>query len=331
MADGSHMTDVETVVLDRIAYDPGAHGALHINWPAGLAPQGVSAPKGQEVPAADVLVVTWTAAEARALADVLTPGVQSSEWMYYSDNWAVYEPQLTTRSPARESHRLASWALVTIGRSRVLCLKSELHPATDGPTLPVAQLTAQLVSQVHPSVVITTGTAGGAGDGTRLGDVNVAATVRSDFTTRLAGKPWSRDAWPCTAATPAQQRWLQEVPSLAPQVQLPGVSGPLTVWNGSTVSTDFFAYDTDDDHFQLRAYDPAIRAVEMDDAAIAAGLDAVPDHVAFYSVRNASDPVMPDATPASAHTAEHIYQRYGYDTTVRSALVTWALIAGLAD
>jgi nucleoside phosphorylase len=108
---------------------------------------------------------------------------------------------------------------------------------------------------------------------------------------------------------------------------LPPGSDPPEVWFGHTVSTDFFAYDTFDDHFGLRLYDPDIRAVEMDDAAVA--MAASDSNVAFMSVRNASDPVMPNYSKASSAQAVAIYQKYGYWTTVNSALGVWALIIGL--
>lgn len=311
------------VVLDRISYDPGQH-ALSFDWPQGLAPNDVLAPRDEEIPQADVLVITWTSAEARALADVLTPGTQSTDWCYYKDNYVAYESQLTGRSPARDEGRLGSWASVMVGSKRAVCFKSELHPATDGPSLPTAQLVTQLAGQVKPSLIITTGTAGGAGNGTSLGDVNVAASVHSLFTTRLKDQPWSKAVW---ATTPVPSQHMSDAVHLAPQGKVPGETNGFAVWRGGTVSTDFFAFDTADDHFGLRAYDSDIRAVEMDDAAVAIGSGKA--SVPFASVRNASDPVMPDASEASSRKAEDIYREYGYWTTVNSALCTWALIAGL--
>ena len=94
------------------------------------------------------------------------------------------------------------------------------------------------------------------------------------------------------------------------------------------LSTDFFAFDTTDDHYGLRAYDPGIRAVEMDDAAICAGLAG--KQVQVMSVRNASDPVESGTSlAAEKKSAEQVYQDYGWATTIGSAIVTWALIAGL--
>jgi nucleoside phosphorylase len=321
--------DHANAYLARVMYDPGRQESLSIPWPSGLAPSGISAPKGtEEIPDSDVLVITWTAAEARALADVLTPGIQSTDWIYYETNFAAFESQLTGRSPARSEGRLGSWAQVTIGKQRVTCFKSDLHPATDGPSLPTAQLVKQLIAEIHPQLVITTGTAGGAGSGTLLGDINIAVNVKSDFTTKLKGHPWSQQSWTCAALQEMQSSALARLHSLTPAgSHLPAGSGAPHVWYGDTVSTDFFAYDTDVDHFGLRAYAPEIRAVEMDDAAVA--VSAKEANVAFMSVRNASDPVMTNYSPASSKQAAQIYQRYGYWTTVNSAIGTWALIAGL--
>src|SRR3954447_8859789 len=53
----------------------GVAGALAGRWPAGLAPTPLDDPvvdPEAPLPRADYVVVTWTAAEARALANVLT-------------------------------------------------------------------------------------------------------------------------------------------------------------------------------------------------------------------------------------------------------------------
>jgi hypothetical protein len=67
----------------------------------------------------------------------------------------------------------------------------------------------------------------------------------------------------------------------------------------------------------------------MDDAAIGVGLAATP-MVAFFSVRNASDPVMKDKSREQDKEASSIYKRYGYFTTIGSVLVVWGLIAGMS-
>lgn len=320
-----------TALLDRLAFDPGSHAAelAPIPWPDGLAPARPYAPQGAtSIPPADVLVITWTAAEGRALADVLTPGIESSGWTPYRTGWQSYLPQLTRRSPARQAERLGSWCMTTIGSAHAVCFKSELHPATDGPTLPAARLAAQLAGECDARLVITTGTAGGAGDGTLLADVNVAARVHADFTTKLKGHPWSGQAFAAAQPSVQQAAYLAATgPMIAVNLgRIPAQPRLPKIWAGDTVSTDFFCYDTEDDHYGLRAYDPGIRAVEMDDAAVCAGIAG---RVPVASVRNASDPVMASADAADANQAAEIYRRYGYWTTIGSAICTWALIAGL--
>lgn len=330
------------VLLDRLTFRPEGKQAGPIPWPDGFAPapQETVLDYDGSVQPARVLVITWTAAEGMALADVLTPGVHVASWTDYTKNWLAYEKQLTGRSPARESKRLGSYHMTQIGQVPVCCVKSELHPATDAASLPTAQLVAQLIAETGCELVITTGTAGGAGDGTQLGDINVSSAIHADFTTRLKGHTWSTGLWGCPALTGEQEAYLsryfadlaasggQHLPPLyvkrQPQVQ-----------RGHAVSTDFFAYDTENDHFGLRAYDPSIRMVEMDDAAVAAGAQAAGPKanggVPVLSVRNASDPVMPDASEESGKEAEKIYRDFGYWTTVNSVIGTWAVIAGLNE
>lgn len=317
-------------VLDRITFDPGnkSNELNPIPWPDGLAPKPHIMSHSTPIPKdADFLVITWTAAEARALADVLTPGVQSASWNYYKDNFSEYENLLTNRSPARESKRLGSYWVTDIGGKTVIVFKSELHPATDGPEVPTVRLVTQLVKDFGPKAVITTGTAGGAGKGTQLGDVNIASWVHADFSTKL--KSWS-DAtthWTTATLTEANMEMVAAAIDLftANRDKIPAQPKPPNVWTGHTVSTDFFAFDTESDHFGLRKYDNEIRAVEMDDAAVASAACAV---VPFYSVRNASDPVMPGQNiKEDDKNAADIYKKYGYFTTVNSAIITWSLIA----
>ena len=196
-------------------------------------------------------------------------------------------------------------------------------------------MAAQIATDTGAKLVITTGTAGGAGEGTVLGDINIATAVHADFTRRLAGHPWSQEEWATTALSGEQQEMLG--PSVLPALlaanagQLPKEYAPRApqAWYGHTVSCDFFAFADETDHYGLLAYDPEIRDVEMDDAAIALGVLGMDQPPMLAVSRNASDPVMSNASRADAELAEEIYEKWGYTTTIGSAIGCWALIAGL--
>ena len=71
------------------AGERASRALLPIEWPSGLEPTpvplAVEPATDDPLPRADVLVVTWTAAEWRALADVLTPGVDGPRRWYRYD------------------------------------------------------------------------------------------------------------------------------------------------------------------------------------------------------------------------------------------------------
>src|SRR6516225_9500053 len=157
-----------------------------IPWPAGKEPRPAPlhpAPSPEKsLSTFDYLVVTWTVEEAKSLADTLTPGFPSrTAWYDYAHNFATdFLPLIAKGAPARAANRLGSWFPTVIGGKRVMCFKSELHMSQDGLKLPVARLWQQLIAEVRPKLVITTGTAGGIGAGIELGDVIIARSVRFD-------------------------------------------------------------------------------------------------------------------------------------------------------
>ncbi len=328
----------DDVILRRITARQASPRYTEPPWPLGLAPKtlraragrGGALPSGQ-----DVLIVTWTEAEAQALA-MITPGASQSRWSRYTHHWDRFEPQLTSRSPARSAQRLGEWCTLTgglrEGARRICVLHSQLHPATDGPQVPAAALIAQAAAETGAKLVITTGTAGG-GPGTQLGDVVVATAVHADCTTRLAGNTWSGQEWPAAALAPGQEAMLDPAvlrPVLAANdSRLPAqyVTRPLQVQRGHVVSVDYFAFYSDDDHYGLFAYDSQLKAEEMDDFAVALGLSRLAVPPAFLSVRCASDPPMPDGSAASLKLAEDIYREYGFAAALGSVAVSYLIAA----
>src|SRR5262249_15232687 len=70
-----------------------------VPWPAGgepiPAPPSPAPTPEQPLPRCDVLVVTWTVAEARALARLFTPGVSLEDWFAYTHKVADFIPKVT--------------------------------------------------------------------------------------------------------------------------------------------------------------------------------------------------------------------------------------------
>lgn len=326
----------EAALLERLTYavDTTKIKLAPIPWPEGLAPTPVDTENNPRVslPAADVLVVTWTVAEAQALADVLTPGHPSDTWVKYEKGFSKYANHLTWKSPAREAKCLATYWPITIGDTKVLCVKSELHLATDDKTMPLRGLWKQMIEDTGAKLVLTTGTAGGIGADTVEGDVQIADVARFDCQKTFRGQSFSQQSFGNSAhpieITPdadldallaVNAGQLAPIATRAPQVT-----------NGQVLTTDFFAFDTQGDHYGLRAYDPTAGMVEMDDASLGlACAEDMTDPPLWLSIRNASDPQVPSSEgslDAQSSWAAGIYKKYGYWTTVGSAIVTWAVI-----
>jgi nucleoside phosphorylase len=330
-------------LFSALAASPRAHLAP-IPWPAGLAPQvpPATTPPAETdpLPKADVLVVTWTVAEAKALADVLTPGQPSTAWSRYGHNFqSTFVPMLRGGAPALESGCLGVYCLTQIGERRVLCMKSDLHLSQDGPKLPVRTLWRQIIEETKPELVITTGTAGAIGAETELGDVIVTKSVQFDCKKTFAKAAFAKAAFTDgVLAEPSRRHFALADEKLLPvnAVQLPSAPrGPRIVDASASdpatvLTTDFFAFDDTTDSYGLRAYDANARAVEMGDAVL--GLvcaEDLHDPPPWAIVRNASDPQIDGSGSLAeqAQQAAQIYEKYGYWTTVGSAIACWALIA----
>jgi hypothetical protein len=311
-----------------------------IPWPDGQAPtpEPLDAPpeKDGALPQFDYLVVTWTVAEAKCLADTLTPGYPSrTAWYEYAHNFGShFLPLIRNGAPARQANRLGSWFPTRIASKRVMCFKSELHLSQDGPKLPVADLWRQLIAEVKPKLVITTGTAGGIGTGVELGDVVVAQKVRFDCLKEFKSRPFHADSYDCAVLQTSSFAAAAQL-FAANAGHLPAASRPPAIFSTAApavpipdiVTTDFFAFDDSNNTFRLQGLGGA---VEMGDAVLGLVIRELGTAAPRWAaVRNASDPEI-DATgltqKEAAQKAAQIYERFGYWTTIPSAITCWALI-----
>src|SRR6476620_856737 len=165
-----------------------------IPWPSGLAPKTDKAArvgKNGALPTADVLVVTWTVDEGHALSRVLTPGKDSrNDYKPYTHNFAKISKNMRAGCPARNAKRLGAYWTGIIGGKKVVFFKSDSHMSQDGPKLPNIDVWKQIIAEVKPKLVLTTGTAGGIGIEFEVGDVVVSPIVRFDCTAKFKKEPF---------------------------------------------------------------------------------------------------------------------------------------------
>ncbi len=339
------MTSDIDLILDRINYDPrknlsGAElDASHLTtlpFPSGYAPRPLKAVQTDEnapLPQADALVVTYTVAEGYALADVLTPGLNTTDWTKYKNGWSELKAQIVgDRAPSLNLGYSAIWAETRIGDMHIIVVKSELHPATDGQNLPMRALWKQMIEQVKPSVVITTGTAGGIGAQTQLGDVIVSGDVVTNCQKSFKNESWAKNVYASSAfSLPSSPEYTKLVAVNASNLGS-YLKRPIDTLNGDIESVDFFAFGDETDSYGLAAFDAHARAVEMDDFALGLAIQDIGEDAPHWAaIRNASDPSMPHMATLEEESkaASDIYEKYGYWTSIGSVLACWSILSGV--
>lgn len=313
-----------------------------IPFPASLAPKTGPKPAGDgsgPLPKADVLVVTWTVDEGHALSRVLTPGKDSrNDYVPYTHNFAAISAKMRKGCPALEAKRLGAFWTTTIGGKKVVVFKSDSHlsqdikklPAGNG-TLPNYDVWKQIIEEVRPGLVLTTGTAGGIGKECEVGDVVVSPIVRFDSEQWLKKAPFHDAVY--TDAAP-KTKYFAKAKTLfkanADQLPKDNTRAP-KIFIGkapesSVVTTDFFGFDTSDDHYGLQGFG---NVSEMGDAVLGLVASQMTAPPRWLAVRNVSDPQI-KATGTlreQAALAAQIYKGFGRWSSVCSAIVCWALIA----
>jgi uridine phosphorylase len=204
----------------------------------------------------------------------------------------------------------------------------------DGPQLPNIDVWRQIILEVKPKLVITTGTAGGIGKQFEVGDVVVSPVVRFDCTAKFKKQPFAQAHFSSVAAKStkfAQAKKLFKAnsarlpPANTRQPKIVKVApGDL---KSSVLTTDFFGFDTSDNHFHLQGLGDVS---EMGDAIL--GLvtqDMGTKAPRWLAIRNVSDPqIKAEGTlKQQEQVAAQIYKGFGRWSTVCSAITCWATIA----
>jgi len=314
-----------------------------IPWPKTLAPKSDSVARkgaGGALPKADVLVVTWTVDEGHALSRVLTPGKDSrNDYVPYRHNFAKISKKMRKGCPALQAGRLGAYWTTSIAGKKVVIFKSDSHLSQDvkraptpGQTLPNEDVWRQIIAEVNPALVITTGTAGGIGTQCEVGDVLVSRIVRFDCQNWLKKEPFATAVYRDGAVKTkyfAKARGLFKANSgqLPPDNSRPPKIVVATKDDQAVLTTDFFGFDTSDDHWKLQG---SGSVSEMGDAVLGRVSAATPGPH-WVAVRNVSDPqIKAEGTRKDqAKVAAQIYKGFGRWSSVCSAIACWALIAAL--
>jgi nucleoside phosphorylase len=345
--------------LRRIQFDPfsavaaphwgsSPKAAVAVPWPAAQAPKPIKAgySANTPLPEADALVVTWTSGEARTMGQLFA-GTQLEDWIEYKHNVSSFIPIVTgSQAPfnyngaenARYYHTLGLYTLVELAGKKIVVLKSGLHPAYDGPHVPMMTLWQQMIAEVKPKLVITTGTGGGIGSDVLLGDVVIAKNFRFDCTGQFKAEPWSQSAYACAPVDEMAIERLITPALLKPNGQrlmtprTPNMIYP-SAPAANVVTTDTFAFDDSSDYYGLQGKG---KCCDMGDAVLGLAMSGwVPPKgiviPSFVAIRNASDPQIENsqgkAGLSSANKkAEQIYNDYQCITTAGSVIATWATL-----
>jgi nucleoside phosphorylase len=313
---------------------------VDIPWPSSLAPKTgktAGAGAGAALPRADVLIVTWTVDEGHALSRVLTPGKDShNDYQPYTHNWSTLSGLFRKGAPADAVQRLGTFWTTSIGGKSVVVFKSDSHMSQDGPKFPNLNVWQQIIAEVQPRLVITTGTAGGIGAGAQVGDVVVSPIVRFDCLSKFKAKPFHADHY---SSAPANTKHFAKATKLfsANAQQLPpdNVRPPKIIvakpgsLKSAVLTTDFFGFDTSNDHYKLQGLGSVC---EMGDAVLGLAASTMGAQAPkWLAIRNVSDPqIKSEGTlRQQAAVAAQIYKGFGRWSSVCSAIVCWASVAAL--
>jgi hypothetical protein len=326
---------------------PTLKSMVAIPWPAGLEPQPAThVPAGETLPEADVLIVTWTTDEGRALSHVLSPGHEShlptnsspaeagmSYWKPYTKNFDAIAAHMKRGCPAVVNKRLGTYWTTKIGARKVTLFKSESHMSRDGArdlaTTPNRLVWRQIIEDCKPKLVITTGTAGGIGAQMQVGDVVVSRYVTFD----PGGQAPHLEPFACANEPPTQR--LAEASGLfaanAKFLPASNTHPPQIVHSAASaegvVTTRGFQYDDTANTFHLKGKGDVC---EMGDAVLGYVCKQLGSSAPNYAVvRNASDPEVDSNDPHAPALANYIYEHFGRWSSVCSAIVCWSIVAAL--
>jgi kumamolisin len=327
-----------------------------INWASigASAPQLPATPTA-DLPAADAVVICWANAEWAPIQHVFC---DSGNAMSYSNRtrgewpgWQKYSNDL----PSGVGSQWTYWGyycLVLVGTKRVLLFKSNTHLDFPGQQY-LEQLIGIFISKVKPSLILSTGTAGGTIPTNHVGTINVvdAGTLYDNSVPQSGWKTYAsswKAGWDIVSKSGFTQLLVPipttgaDIASIADQFNKfyntsyplseldpgnlsmgdnePALNNMTTAGTSLLTATSFVVGTTNGNL-------DAFACVEMDDTVIDMTCKAA--NVAFGSVRNISDPAQNSALPSQAQGdwGSAIYNAYGFYTSYNGAITAWAILS----
>jgi len=204
----------------------------------------------------------------------------------------------------------------------------------DGAKLPNAMVWRQIIADSRPSLVITTGTGGGIGTAFEVGDVIVSPYVTFDCQRtfkRLDKRSYaSSTAYPSSRFAKATQLFGSNAQFLPKDNGRPPSIIASTSAATGILTTDFFGFDNSTNTYALQGKGDLS---EMGDAVLGMVARRIGKTApAYVIVRNVSDPQIAAGTLTireQEQIAAQIYKGFGRWSSVCSAIVCWAIVAGL--
>jgi nucleoside phosphorylase len=322
------------------------HQITPIPWPGGTEPKIDTAFtfKGNdaELPKAEFVVITWTSAESNAMSAVMTPGMWAmppskwtgKSWYEYTNQWkAKFAGRSHGRAPAANNHYIGKYMPILLGNRKVLLFKSNFHLARDDKSMPVKDMFKQVIEQTGAKLIITSGTAGAIGPKLFLGDVMVADSAMFKLDGTFKDTPFNGKTYTSGYNTPTDKhlaivnsRLVKPNASqlVHPRKPQPRIFTSATAKDigepGVIVTTDMFEFDDKNNDYKLQGKGSM---VEMDDAVLGLACHEMGSKAKWLAIRNASDPQMPTNSKSKS---SDVYDKYGYWTSIPSALACWAAV-----
>jgi len=326
--------------------------------------KGSSAP----LPAADIVMFTWTDSEWSAMDHVFlnssTAGANESttlthKWLQYSKS----APAGSEGGPLWGYYQLVTIQGVS-GPKRVLLMKSDAHLAHPPWINGLENMVKAVAADAQPKQIYSIGTAGGANANQCLGDVAITnggelkLQMPDNTPSHLSGQTFTSSWFPNVTLMAKAQSLFMPLSKVATQSDLAskleaaknGRDGaslkpfsltdllnsalePANLGSPKAVTFKGTPLLTTDFYF-IAPGNSNYAALEMDDAVI--GYAAAQAHTDFVFVRNISDTLVPAETPAGKAIPDPareawssaIYNGYGLFTSFNGAIAAWATIAG---